>query len=174
MCSIKKITSLSFVIVIFVGFGMTNVDKAYGQASPVYLGEHCWEGGGGFLRIGLTHQGEGHVIGNGLASQAPYDWAVNGSLEVVGSNLLLTHTESATFEGGAYMFSRVGNTVLDFETLDGTAYFMEMNWENDVCSLDHYSFDITYVDCETGLSSGAVDKREELIRALRLYSTSSE
>jgi hypothetical protein len=174
MKSANSISVLRIVFLAFIFLGTMSLGEAYGQGSPVYLGEHCWEGGGGFLRIGLTHQGDGHVIGGGLASDAGADWAVDGSLELVGDNLLLTHTESATLVGGTYVFSRVGNTVLDFETLNGTSHFMDMTWENNTCTLDHYSFDVTYVDCESGLPSEAADKREELKRLLRIYSTKPE
>lgn len=147
---VKKITLLGIVLVAFVVFSAMNASEAYGQGSSVYLGEHCWEGGDGFIRIGMTHMGDGHVIGGGLATVTGADWAINGNLELVGDNVLLTHTESATLYGGTHVFSRVGNTVLDFETLNGTSHFMEMHWENNVCSLEYDFFDITYVDCETG------------------------
>ncbi len=174
MYSIKKITSFSFVIVIFVGFGMINVDEAYGQGTPVYLGEHCWEGGGGFLRLGLTHMGDRHASFGGLVTNDLSNWAINGNLEVVGNSILVTSTEATTSLGSPQMMSRVAEAVLDLATLDGTASFMEMTWEGGVGYLDHYSFDIIYVDCDTDMSQEGVDKREELIRFLRLYSTSSE
>jgi hypothetical protein len=174
MYSVKKITLLGIVIVMSVSFSMMNVDRAYGQGSPVYLGEYCWEGGGGFIRVGLTHMGEGHISVCGTASQTSFEWAVTGNLEVVGSIVLGTSTEAGTLYGGTYMFSRISDIVLDLSTLNGTANFMVMTWDDEVCSLDHYSFDLTYVDCETELSSDGVDKREELIRFLRLYSRTPE
>ena len=72
------------------------------------------------------------------------------------------------------MFSRVADATLDLSTMDGTANFIEMNWDGGVISLDHYSIDLTYVDCDSYQSSDGVDKREELIRFLRMYSTTPE
>jgi hypothetical protein len=154
-----------------VGFGTMAVDNAYGQRGPVYLGEHCWEGGGGFLTLGLTHMGDGHVSFCGLASEDPFNWAMNGNLEVVGNSVVATSTEAATLLGGTYMFSRVGDVTLDLSTLDGTANFMDATWDGGVITLEHYSIDITYVDCGSDQSSEGVDKREELIRFLRKFAT---
>jgi hypothetical protein len=72
------------------------------------------------------------------------------------------------------MFSRVGNATLDLSTLDGTAHFMDTVWDNGVITHEYYSFDITYIDCSWDQSSSGVDKREELIGFLRMYSTTPE
>jgi len=173
MNSIKRITLLGFVVVALVGFTTMNVDRAYGEGSPVYLGEHCWEGGGGFITLGLTHMGDGHVSFCGRSGMTS-DWTINGNLEVVGNSLLITSTESGIFFGGAFVFNRVGTTILDLSTLDGMVYLIETNWEGGVISQDQYSFAVAYVDCGLDQSSGGVDKREELIRFLRMYSTTPE
>jgi hypothetical protein len=148
-----------------------DVGNVYGQRSSVYLGEHCWEGGGGFLRMGLTHMGDGHVSFCGLVTETPAPWTMIGNLEVVDNSVLVTSTESATLYGGTIMFSRVADATLDLSTLDGTAHFLETTWDGVDITLEHYSFDITYVDCGLDQSSNEVDRREELIRFLSKYST---
>jgi hypothetical protein len=170
MYSVKKITLLGIVLVMSVSFSMMNVDRAYGQGSPVYLGEHCWEGGGGFITLGVTHMGDGHVSFCGLSE----DWTINGNLEVVGSSALITSTESGMFLGGAIVFSRIATATLDLSTLDGMAYFIETICENGVVTHDNYSFSLSYVDCGSDQSSNGVDKREELIRFLRTFATTPE
>ncbi len=174
MKSVKKISLPVLAFMAFVVFTTMNVGEAYGQGTPVYLGEHCWEGGGGFLRLGLTHMGDRHVSFGGLVTDDLSNWAINGNLEVVGNSILVTSTEATTSLGSSQMMSRVAEAVLDLATLDGTASFMEMTWEGGVGYLDHYSFDITYVNCGTGLPSDGVDKRDELIRFLSKYSTTPE
>jgi hypothetical protein len=174
MKSVKVITYLYLVIAVFTGYSMINVDNAYGQGSPVYLGEHCWEGGGGFITMGLTHMGDRHLSFCGLVTETEVPWAINGSFEVVGNSVLITSTESATLSGGTIVFARIADATLDLSTLNGTAHFMEMAWAGGDPFLEYYSFDITYVDCGTGLPSDGVDKRDELIRFLSKYSTTPE
>jgi hypothetical protein len=167
-------TSFVLGVVTLVGFCTMNVDNVYGQGSPVYFGEHCWEGGGGVLTLGMTHMGDGHISFCGLATRDPYEWAINGNLEVVGNSVVMTSTEAATLLGGNFMFSRIADAALDLSTMDGTANFMEMNWNDGIISFDHYSIDLTYIDCGSDQSSDGVDKREELIKFLRMYSTTPE
>lgn len=174
MHSVQKMTLLGLVMVVSVGFSMMNVDEAYGQNTPRYIGEYCWLADGGFLRLGLTHQGDGHVSFAGLVTSAPYEWPMNGNLEVVGNEVLVTSTEALALGGGTSMMARVAEAVLDLTTLNGTAYVMEMSWDGIVCSLNHYEMALTYVPCETDESSEGADKREELIRFLRRYSTTPE
>jgi hypothetical protein len=174
MNMVKKISLLSLVVTLTVCFSIMNVDNAYGQGSPVYIGEYCWEGGGGFLRMGLTHMGGGHVSFSGLVTMAPNDWAMNGNLEIVGNSVLVTATESAALLGGTYVFSRVSNATLDLSTLDGTGHFMDMTWDGAEPFLDYYTIDLTYVDCGSDQSSDGVGKKEELIRFLRKYSSTPE
>jgi hypothetical protein len=174
MHSIQKITLLGLVMVVSVGFSMMNVDEAYAQHNPRYIGEHCWVADSGLLRLGLTHQGDGHVSFCGLATWPPYDWAMNGNLEVVGDEVLVTSTEAVTMDGGTFMIARVAEAVLDLTTLNGTARFMEMNWDGTVCNLDHYEMPLTYMPCDRDEASDFSHKREELVRFLRSISQENE
>ena len=69
---------------------------------------------------------------------------------------------------------RVGQGVLDIDTLDGTAHLMDMTWEDGVSSLVHETDALYSVECDPGLVSDGVDKREELKRILRSFVTSQE
>ena len=165
----NKIALLGLVIVVSVGFSMMNVDKAYG--APRYLGEHCWEGGGAVMKLGMTLMGDGHVSFCG-SSTCPLwgEYAISGNLEVVGNQVVATGTGAATSYGAATMMARVSQTILDFATLNGMMYIMDMTWDGTVCSLEHYSTPIYYVPCETDGSQDGADKKEELIRFLRSIS----
>jgi hypothetical protein len=156
------------------GFTTINVDNAYCVKHPVYLGEYCWQAEDGFLRIGITHMGDKHLFGCGSATGPAYKFAINGNFEVDGSSVLLTFTDSASFYEDTFMQSRVGNAILDIDTLDGKANFMVMKWENEACSLEHYSMDVTSVPCDGSQSRDGVDKIEKLKTLLKSFVTTPE
>jgi len=162
-------------MVVSTGFSTMNVDKAYCAGNPVYLGEYCWDtSSGGFLRVGITHMGDRHFTFCGTVSQDLGERTINGNLEVIGSNAVITFTDAETFNGDTTMTARVGDAILDISTLDGTAGIMVMRWEGDVTSITHETEVMFSVDCETNQSPGNVDKREELKTILRTFATKPE
>lgn len=167
--------SIILCVVALVGFNSIDVENAYCADGPRYLGEYCWlTESGAILRVGITHMGDGHYSGCGTASQAGLEWNINGNLELIGDNVIVTFTDAMTYDGGTTMMGRVGDAVLDFPTLDGTANFMEMRWEDGVTSVNHTTEDLISVDCDPDLSQDGLDKREELIRLLKAYSKTAE
>jgi hypothetical protein len=171
----RNFTSFVLCAVAFVGFSTIEVENAYCSDGPTYIGEYCWlTESGASLRIGITLVGDGHFSACGTASQAGLEWNINGNLELIGGNVVITFTDAVTYDGGATMMSRVGDAVLDLSTLDGTANFLEMRWEAGVTSVNHYSEGLTSVDCDPDLPQDGLDMREELIRFLKTYSKTTE
>jgi len=152
-----------------------NVDNAYCAGNPVYLGEFCWDtSSGGFLRVGITHMGDRHLAFCGTISQDFVERTINGNLEVIGNNAVITFTDAETFSGGTVMTARVGDAILDISTLDGTAGIMVMRWEGGVASIDHDTDALFSVNCATSQSPDGVDKREELKRILKAFAATPE
>jgi len=167
---------LSFIlcVITFAGFSSTNVDNAYCADGPLYIGEYCWETESSFVRLGFTLMGDRHFTCCGIAEQLGIEWAVNGNLEVVGDSVVMTITGAEVLDGGMTMYSTVSHVILDISTLNGTSNNMDMIWENGVCSLDHNSVILYSVSCGKSVSPDGVDKREELIRLLKKYSSTPE
>lgn len=103
-------------------------------AGPQYLGEFCWlftddPGNPGasssFVRLGLTHYGDGHVSVNGLGfdDDGPLRIPVTGTYEVIGDERLMTLTitnfESVPPDGGEFASVFV-QVQLDHPSGDGT------------------------------------------------------
>ena len=171
----RHFASLILCVVAFAGFSMIDTQNAYCADGPTYLGEYCWlTDSGAILRIGITLVGDGHFLGSGTASQSGLEWNINGNLELIGGDVVITFTDALTISETNFMMSRVGDAVLDISTLDGTANFLEMNWENGVTSVTHFTDGLTSVECDVSSSQDGVDKRDELIRLLKEYTETTE
>ena len=167
---------LSFVLctVVLIGFSTIDTENAYCGKNPVYLGEYCWVAENGFLRTGITHMGDRHLFGCGSAVVKGYKFAINGNFEVTESSLLLTFTDSVSYDEFKVMYSRVGNATLDIDTLDGTSSIMNMIWEGGETFVEHTTDSLFSVPCDKNLSPDGVDKREELKTLLKSFVTTPE
>jgi hypothetical protein len=97
---------------VFLSGGLTPVQAAD------YLGEFCWQGGGGgTARLAVTHMGGGHFLLNGKLIGIVTEPAV-GSAEVLGNNVYITLT--TTGSDVIDTWASFGRVVLDLATLNGT------------------------------------------------------
>jgi len=168
---------MSFVlcIVTLVSFSSINVDNAYCADNPVYIGEYCWLNGYGDLnRIGITLMGDGHFTYSGTLTSAGSEFGTTGNLEVVGNSVIGTVVGSRTYDNNTATYSYVGDFILDVSTLDGTYGTMVLRWEQGECFIEHDLSTLTSVSCGDSFSPDGVDNREELIRLLKMYSTTAE
>ena len=120
-----KYTAILFLCVFVLG-----ITTAQAKSKSNYLGESCWltddEGKLGFLRLGITNEGDDHYSVNGLqferdiGEEFEVDGVVNGNMEIIGDERIMTLTVSTT--DGPFIVYSVLNLRLDGATLDGTGY----------------------------------------------------
>lgn len=146
--------------------------KVCHAASPLYLGEYCWEvDDGSSVRLGITLTGDGHFTFAGRISDpgSGTDFPVHGNLEIVGSSVVMSLAASTTQD--ETVVASVGNVVLAISTLDGTSDAMHMIYEGGVSTLDHEQHDLFSVSCDKCVSPDGKDRREELKRIFATYAT---
>jgi hypothetical protein len=175
--TMRKITSVRTALFVLMVTAVTMIPfgNACGQGTPLYIGEYCWEGDDdSFTRIGITLMGEGHFLFSGTVTDpgSGNNFPVHGNIEIDGTNVIMAAVASLTQNGT--VVSSVGNIVLDISTLDGTSDMIHQRYEGGLIILGHEAHDLYSVSCDGSAAADGIDKREELKKLLKKYSTLSD
>ena len=120
-----------------------------------YLGEFCWQltpagsTGTGFLKLSMTRVNANNYTVNGYSTNTSTTatGAINGNAVVIGSEMLLTLTESHMDSFSTSI--SVYNLILDSTSYNGTFRVIgrDYNYSSGFEPLNHTSGSVTYVAC---------------------------
>ena len=136
---------LLMVTTIIIGIGISNVEAVE------YLGDFCWEAGGGevILKLGILHIGDGHLLLSGkLFDKGHLKEVVHGNAEIEGSNLIATLNSSD--KDDKEIVTGTSHIIIDLSTLNATAegIFHGYEYSNQLNETEHEGLDVlTFISC---------------------------